>query len=237
MPFKDRQNLAQEIAEHIGEKIIRMEMAPGERIMEARISEEFNVSRSPVREAMRILERFRLVELNPRRGATVTQMSEQYVGWLFDIMSDLLCLTARLCAENRTPEQLERLIEHEKAAAALAADGDSAGYLRAFYETSPTALKATGNPLLGQVINDWIPSLRRAYFLSLSHSTYSLQESAATMRRIIQHIAKGNPDAAAKTMQSLVRAEKKRVLDILRGHPVLDSGQARDRGIPPLRPG
>jgi len=235
MPLIDRQNLAQEIADHISEKIIRMEIPPGERIMEARISEEFDVSRSPVREAMRILERYRLVELIPRRGARVTEMSEQYVGWLFDIMIDLLCLTTRLCSENGTPEQLDQLVEQEKRATAFAADGDSSGYLRAFYEASQTALEATGNPLLKQMMDDWISSLRRAYFLSLSYSTYNLQESAATLRRIIQNTVKGKPDAAAKTMQSHVRSEKKRVLDILRRHTALGREKAGSKDVSNLR--
>ena len=235
MSLENRQNLAQEIADHITEKIIRMEIAPGERIMEARISDEFNVSRSPVREAMHILERYRLVELNPRRGARVTEVNEQYVGWLFDIMIDLMCLTTRVCTENGTAEQFDQLVEQEERAAVFAADGDSAGYLKAFYDASQIALKATGNPLLEQMMDDWVPSLRRAYFLSLSHSTYNLKESAATLRRIVQHIVKGKPDAAAKSMQSLGRAERKRVLDILQRNALLDNEKAGSKDVSNLR--
>ena len=84
MSFQNRKNLAQEIADHVSEKIIQMEIEPGERILEARIAQELNVSHSPVREAIRILERYRLVELSPRRGARVTDMSERHVGWMFD---------------------------------------------------------------------------------------------------------------------------------------------------------
>jgi len=237
MPFEDRQNLAQEIAEHIAEKIIRTEIASGERILEARIAEQFHVSRSPVREAMRILERYRLVELSPRRGASVTEMSEKYVGWLFEIMSDLLGLAVRLCAQNRTPGELDRLVQHERSVAELAAGGDSAGYLRALYEASRTVFKATGNPLLEQMMADWVPSLRRAYFVSLSHSSYTLLESAATMRKLIQHIVKGSPDAAARTMQSHVAAEKKRVLHILRRPGVLDPARTGDGAASAPQPG
>jgi len=235
MSLENRRNLAQEIADHISEKIIRMEIAPGERIMEARISEEFNISRSPVREAMHILERYRLVELNPRRGARVTEINEQYVGWLFDIMIDLVCLATRLCAENRTSEELKQLIEQEKKAAAFAGENDSAGYLNAFSEYSLTVLKATGNPLLGQLMGDWLPGLRRIYFLFLSHSTYNLQESAAMLQRATKQISKGNPEAASKTLESHGRKEKKRVLEIIHSHAAPDQGEPGAQHVSNLR--
>jgi len=235
MSFENRQNLAQEIADQISERIIRMEIAPGERILEAGIAQELNVSHSPVREAMRILERYRLVELSPRRGARVTEMSELHVGWLFDIMIDLLGLIARLCSENRTSEDLDRLIAQEEKATACAANDDSIEYFTALYEFSLLALKATGNPLLEQMIRDWMPGLRRAYFLSLSYSSYNLQESAGTLRETKQHIIEGNAEAASKTIQSHTSLEKERVLEIIRRHAPSDQTETGAQHVSDLR--
>lgn len=235
MSLQNRQNLAQEIADEISERIIRMEIAPGERILEAGIARELNVSYSPVREAMRILERYRLVELVPRRGARVTEVSEKYVGWLFDIMIDFLGLIARLCSENRTDEDLDQMIAQEKKAAALAVADDFVGHLRAFSEFAQTALKATGNPLLEQMIGDWFPGLRRAYFLSLSRSSYKLQESAGVLREAKQHIIEGNGEAASKVVQSYARLEKERVLEIIRKHAAPDERKAGAQHVSDLR--
>lgn len=219
MTFQNRKNLAQEIADLVSERIIRMEIEPGERILEARIAQELNVSHSPVREAMRILERYRLVELSPRRGARVTDMSERHVGWMFDIMINLLGLIAKLCSENRTPEELDQLTALEEEAAAAAARGDSLEYFNILYEFALTAIKATGNPLLDQMIQDWIPGLRRAYFLSLSHSTHDLiEDSLNSVRETKQHIIDGSGEAASKSMQAYFGREKQRVIGIIRQH-------------------
>lgn len=218
MSLQNRKNLAQEIADLVSERIIRAELEPGERILEARIAQELNVSHSPVREAMRILERYRLVELSPRRGARVTEMSELHAGWLFDIMIDLLGLIARLCSENRTSEDLDQLLALVDKAAAVAANDDSLEYFNVLYEFALTAIGATGNPLLEQMIRDWIPGLRRAYFLSLSHSTYDPQDTLSMVREAGQHIIEGNGEAASKTTQAYFGREKKRVIDIIRQH-------------------
>ena len=75
MTFKVSSSLSEQIAEYISDRIIRMEIKPGERILETNIAKEFGVSRSPIREALRILEKTRLLELIPRRGARVAEMS------------------------------------------------------------------------------------------------------------------------------------------------------------------
>ena len=217
--------LKQHAYQVIRDKLMDGSLGPGARLSDEALAREIGISRSPVREAMHILERYRLVELNPRRGARVTEINEQYVGWLFDIMIDLVCLTTRLCTENRTPEELKQLIDQEKQAAAFAGENDSAGYLNAFSECSLTVLKATGNPLLEQLMGDWLPCLRRIYFLFLSHSTYNLQESAAMLQGAARQISKGNPDAASKTLESHGRKEKKRVLEIIRSHAAPDQGE------------
>ena len=235
MSFQNRKNLAQEIADLVSERIIRMEIEPGERILEASIARELNVSHSPVREAMRILERYRLVELSPRRGARVTEMSELHVGWLFDIMIDLLALIARLCSENRTPEELNQLIAQEEKATALAANDDSFDYFNALYEFALLAIKATGNPLLEQMIHDWIPGLRRAYFLSLSHSTYDPQDTLSMVRETKQHFIDGNGEAASETTQAYFGREKERVIGIIRQHVAPDRAGMTAQQVSELR--
>ena len=71
------------------------------------------------------------------------------------------------------------------------------------------------------MIQDWIPGLRRAYFLSLSHSTHDLMEdSLNSVRETKQHIIDGNGEAASKTMQAYFGREKHRVLEIIRQHGV-----------------
>jgi len=76
-------SLSEQIARHISEQIIRGELVEGERIQELRIASELDVSRGSVREALLLLERTQLIEIYPRRGAIVSEMSALQVRALF----------------------------------------------------------------------------------------------------------------------------------------------------------
>ncbi|HUG29286.1 MAG TPA: GntR family transcriptional regulator, partial [Candidatus Limnocylindria bacterium] len=73
--FQKPTTLAIEVARHLREAIIKRAVAPGERLNEAKLTREFNLSRSPLREAFRILEAEGLVMLEPHRGAYVRTLS------------------------------------------------------------------------------------------------------------------------------------------------------------------
>ena len=67
--------LAEKISQHLSDRIIRMEIKPGERLLEIKIAEELGVSQSPVREALRILEKKPFFRIMPRNGTYVTEIS------------------------------------------------------------------------------------------------------------------------------------------------------------------
>lgn len=90
MAFHLSGNLSQQIADYLTDKIVKFELEPGERILEQRISEELGVSRSPIREAIRILDKTGMVEIVPRCGAKVTKMSKKDVDGFCDVLALLL---------------------------------------------------------------------------------------------------------------------------------------------------
>jgi DNA-binding GntR family transcriptional regulator len=83
--FEKPTTLAIEIARHLREQIISGALPAGERVNETRVTRELALSRSPVREALRILESEGLVTLEPHRGARVRGMSEQELEEIFDV--------------------------------------------------------------------------------------------------------------------------------------------------------
>jgi DNA-binding GntR family transcriptional regulator len=168
MTFSDTANLSQRIADHIIEKIICMEYRPGERVMEAGIAAELGVSRSPVREALRILEKYRLVELIPRRGARVTQLSGTQIGHLCDVLTALFCLMVRQCVENATAKQLTAIDAAAERSRNCVSDGDVYGYYSALFDFALATLRAARNPLLEQLVQDLLPNVRRVIYASFS---------------------------------------------------------------------
>lgn len=89
-------SLAEQIAERISRDILHGVYEPGERIIEQSIADAFQVSRGPVRDAIRILERESVVEILPRRGAQVTALSVKEIDDIFAIRAALIALGVSL---------------------------------------------------------------------------------------------------------------------------------------------
>lgn len=96
----------EQIAAGVGDRILDGSLPPGERIGEQELADEFEVSRGPVREAIRILEREGLVTVLARRGAVVTELSALELRELFEVRAALFATAARRLAERHDPELL-----------------------------------------------------------------------------------------------------------------------------------
>ena len=100
MTFKAPDSLAEQIAHHLAERIIRGELKERERIQEQKVTQTLNVSRGSVREALLILERRHLVNILPRRGAQVSELSPQHVESLYALIVQLYILLAESVARR-----------------------------------------------------------------------------------------------------------------------------------------
>jgi DNA-binding GntR family transcriptional regulator len=96
----------EQIAAQVGDRILDGRLAPGERIGEQELADEFQVSRGPVREALRILEREGLATILARRGAIVTELTADELREIFEIRSALFETVARNVAAQPAPELL-----------------------------------------------------------------------------------------------------------------------------------
>jgi DNA-binding GntR family transcriptional regulator len=208
MSFKISSNLSEQIAEHIMEKIIRMEIRPGERIMETNIADELNVSRSPIREALRILEKNRLVELIPRRGARVTELSETFIAHLCDLLATLLGLTALQCVENGSDRELKTIDDAAKKSEECVTKNDVYGYYQSIFEFAIACLKATQNPLLEQMVLELMPNVRRILYASFSTKKEALQKNVEIVLIGNQYVQKKNGDMAKRTVCDYVQKAK-----------------------------
>ncbi len=101
--------LTNQVAASIRDMIIQNVFKPGERIRERQLSEELNVSRTPLREALKILEGEKLVALLPNRGAVVANPAPQEVLELLQVLGALESLGGRLAAENATSEEISEI--------------------------------------------------------------------------------------------------------------------------------
>ena len=104
-----RQVLHQEVAVRLRQRIVEGQLAPGAKLNERELAEALNVSRTPLREAIKMLAAEGLVELLPNRGAVVAQMSEQDVIDTFEVIAGLEGQSGELAAQRIDEAELAEI--------------------------------------------------------------------------------------------------------------------------------
>ncbi|ATJ84007.1 GntR family transcriptional regulator [Halomonas beimenensis] len=99
-PRLRRLSLYEVVAERLREMVLEGELPPGGRISEKKLCETFEVSRTPLREALKVLANEGIIELLPNRGAKVTEVEPREVADLFEVMVELEGLSGRLLASR-----------------------------------------------------------------------------------------------------------------------------------------
>ena len=215
MNLEETESLSEQIVKYISEQIISGELVGGERIQELRIAKELDVSRGSVREALLLLERTHLIEIFPRRGAIVSEMSAQQVKALFDTNMMLLGhIVQRMSETWRAHEAdqlqllLEQLLEHVKA-------GDIEKFYDGVFQYLAEQQDMVGNPYLMKFYKELLPSLRRSYFLTLNTSKRELQEAFALFKLVTDAILIRKSQQAALFMEDFCRHLRNLVLESL----------------------
>lgn len=107
--------LYQEVAELLRQRIFNRELTPGSWIDELKLAEEYGISRTPLREALKVLATEGLVTMKVRRGAYVTEISDSDLADVYHLLALLESDAASVVATQATPAQLKELqgLHHE----------------------------------------------------------------------------------------------------------------------------
>ncbi|HTJ03585.1 MAG TPA: GntR family transcriptional regulator [Methylovirgula sp.] len=103
------QSLHEEVMSRLRDYIVEGNLADGARIPEKHLCELFGISRTPLREALKVLASEGLIDLLPNRGARVRPLDAREISELFDLMGGLEALAGRLACENMTEAEFLRL--------------------------------------------------------------------------------------------------------------------------------
>ncbi len=143
--------IPEQIADHLGIAILNGDYRGRERISEQEVATLYGVSRGPVREAIRALEKRGLVELFPRRGAYVVDITLDAIADIFNIRAVLLGLAARnLAMRSDAGDAVAELVEHTNGVRRLAdaEDVDPVAFALAVGRTGGIMYRRCGNPHL-----------------------------------------------------------------------------------------
>ncbi|GAA3706840.1 GntR family transcriptional regulator [Zhihengliuella alba] len=183
--------LREQVRDALRQRIFEGDYQPGARLVERDLAAEFNVSRLPVREALRMLRQEGLVAEKATRGSVVAGLTEKDVRDLFDMREALEVLACRLAAERATEDELaalERLLSDAEAHLARGAADEAR---RANSEFHDAVTRICDNELLRNALE---PLQGRMHWL-FRHAD-DLAELIAEHRRLLLAIASGDPDRA-----------------------------------------
>lgn len=143
-----RPALAVQLADALREMILEGELPGGEKIREKELTSRFGVSRTPLREAMKVLAAEGLIELIPNRGAIVNQHSTEELASVFPVLAALERLAGELAAVNATDEEIARLRTMTKELRMAVEDGNRPRYFNINQAIHDAILSAAGNETL-----------------------------------------------------------------------------------------
>lgn len=203
-----RRALYQEVAERLRRLIYRGDLAAGAWVDEQALAARFGTSRTPLREALKVLHAEGLVRLDPRRGSFVAgELTPGDLDDLFPVMALLEGRCAYEAVRKASPADAARLEAIHARLEALAAEGDVDGYYESNYVFHETIQELARNPWLSRIVSE----LRR--FLRLLRGRQlrvpgRLQASLAEHRQVMRALRRRDAEGAEKVMRAHLLSQR-----------------------------
>jgi DNA-binding GntR family transcriptional regulator len=209
-----RSSLPEAAAERLRTLIIEGELAPGARLNERELSERLGVSRTPLREAFRMLAADGLLVQLPNRGAQVVSLSRDDVRHAFEVMASLEGLSGELAAARITDPDLEGLRRLQEQMEQAHARGDLPTYYRVNRAIHDRINAVAGNPILThtfRTLNARLHALRFRSNLVQTKWDHAVKEH----REMIEALAARDGERLRDLLVRHVRTKLRTVLETM----------------------
>lgn len=217
--------------------IVEGRLRPGERLVEQRLAEDLDLSRTPVREALRMLQAEGLVAFERNRGARVRELSRAQIADLYELRARLEAMAAELAAARATPSERDALARADEAFAAAvsaALDGDIDAVREVFHQNDVFHLS-----LLGAAHHESLTqALVRVVDHTLVFQAFRHYDPAGLERSVQYHslitaaVVAGEPERAARLMHEHVLQGRDQLFAVVGDDESVDALYDE----PPLRP-
>jgi len=216
--------LPQQIADNLGHRIMNGDFAPGLRLKEEEFAEHYKVSRGPVREAFRILERRGFVEIVPRHGARVRAFNPADLASLFSVRAVLLGLAARQATEVGDPGLLEPLAGQvaRLRRSAETMEPSPREHARIAGETQYLIARFSGNKPLLRTLEEL--TSRALWRMAWSERPLDFttrlrrEQSAKFWTELLEAIKTGDADGAERIARTLQEASRDHMIAAMAAH-------------------
>jgi DNA-binding GntR family transcriptional regulator len=185
------------------EMIVTLTLAPGSAVSEAQLSQQLDIGRTPIREALQRLARERLVTILPRRGITISTIDIKGQLRLLETRREVERLVSRSAARRATPEERKRFQELARLFRKSADTNDDVTFLRVDREFNELALVAARNEFASGAMGLMNALSRRFWYLHYKQAA-DMPEAAMLHADIARAIAEGDEAKAAQACDRLL---------------------------------
>jgi DNA-binding GntR family transcriptional regulator len=209
--------LADRVCRQIVTSIVTGELLPGQKISEPGLAKLYGISRGPLREAIRRLEGWRLIERKPHVGARVVQLSARELIEIYRVREALEGMACRLAAEHMTAEEIASLkalldthelsIAQQEGRAYFQKEGDLDFHYR--------IVKGSKNAKLEELLGDDLYHLVRMYRYQFSVSSSRPKRALKEHRQIVDAIEARDAELAEMLMRRHISAARQNIEDKL----------------------
>jgi DNA-binding GntR family transcriptional regulator len=207
--------LHDQVASRLRTMLIEGQIAPGAKLNERELCEQLRVSRTPLREAIKLLAAEGLVDLLPNRGAVAVRLTEADVVNTFELLSTLEAMSGELAAQRITDEELAELRALHYEMMACFARRDLSGYYRINARIHAVINEAAKNPLLTSTyrsVNARVQSLR----FRTNQNEAKWADAVAEHERMIVALCARDPAAMRQVLIEHLNRKRDTVLALLR---------------------
>jgi len=211
-----RLGLDRRIAEQLRRMIVRCELLPGTPISEARLCVQMHVSRTPLREALKLLASEGLVDLRPNRRPLVRAISESETVQLFEALGAVERIAAEMAAERLTPAELKRLTALQARMEEHHAASRKDPYSQLNEDIHCAIVAGAGNPVLVETHASLLARAKRARYAALA-ATGRWSESVTEHREVLQALLARDARKAGHLLFEHVVLTGRAVVEALQG--------------------
>lgn len=196
-----RQTLPTALADRLRTLVLAGDLAPGARINEQALADRFAVSRTPVREALKLLAAEGLVSITPHRGAAVAMLSEEELAEVFPVMGALEALAGELAAKRATDDEIAAIEALHQRMLAHYVARDLTSYFAVNQQIHAAILAAARNETLTQHANQLAGRVRLArYRANMSDARW--QEAVGEHEEMLAALKARKPAALARILKT-----------------------------------
>ncbi|MDI7258893.1 MAG: GntR family transcriptional regulator [Thermodesulfobacteriota bacterium] len=201
--FIKHKSLVEQIVQGLEEKILEGALQPGERIIEGTLCKALGVSRSPVREAFRILESKGFVTSEPRKGISIAKVEPQEAEDIYLIRANLESLATYLAVKKQNPSVLEKLKKLNQQMIEIAAKKNVRAYFNLNLKFHQILVEACENRRLIELINNFSKQTMRYRFETLSLPDW-MNFSITHHNALIQSFESGDAKRAESIRKEMI---------------------------------